>query len=164
MKKIIIITLFTIVMMHNAKAQTKIGYANPDEVFAVMKETTQMDSMLAIFKNELQIDYAAKDSELEKLMVAFNKDSIKWTSTVKAAKRILLQKKIQELTDTQKKYDELLKAESDKLMQPIQQKIYKAIQDVASENGYTIVLYSNAAIGLNNGTDLTEKVKKKLIL
>jgi outer membrane protein len=151
---------FTIV----SSAQSKIGYANPDEVFGVMKEKKQLDSMLNIFNNELQADYAAKDEDLQKMFVAFNKDSSKWNATTKAAKRILMQKKIQDLSDTQKKYDELLKAENERLMQPIQQKILKAIQDVAKENGYTIILYATAAAELNNGTDITEKVKKKLVL
>lgn len=162
MKKIITLILASFLIMQATTAQTKIGYVDADAVALIMKETKMADSLLQKFREELEADIAQKNEQLDKLVKAFEKDSLKMNAPTKAAKRATIQSKAYEITNTEKKYNELLQVENQKLRKPVTDKLFATIEAVAKENNYPIVLYSTIGVALNNGNDLTDKVKKKL--
>jgi Skp family chaperone for outer membrane proteins len=164
MKKIITLILISIFILNIAIAQTKIGYVDTDAVAQIMKETRTADSLLLLFRAELEADLVQKNAAVDKLSEAFVRDSAKMNVATKAAKRAAMQSKAYEVGATSKKYDELLQVESQKLKKPVIDKLFAAIETVAKENNYPIVLYSTIGVPLNNGNDLTDKVKKKLEL
>ncbi len=64
-------------------AQTKIGYINVDEIFALMPETRKADSMLGAFQKDLADEYARQETELNAAIEKFIKDSLTMTVAIK---------------------------------------------------------------------------------
>jgi outer membrane protein len=147
---------------NKADAQVKIAVISPDEVFAVMPDVRKADSSLASYQKVLAESYADQEAELNEAYAKFVKDSVKMTPAVKEAKRTDLQSKITALQTKEQELNKALEAQKEKELKPIREKMLKAIQDVAKENGYTYVLYKEQAIVFPEADDLTDKVKKKL--
>ena len=55
-----------------------------------------------------------------------------------------------------------LAVEKERVLKPIRDKLIKAVQDVAKENGYTHVAYKDQMLVFPAADDITDKVKKKL--
>jgi outer membrane protein len=158
----VLMLAFAAISFNQAQAQTKIGIISPDEVFGAMPETKKADSNLAAFQKALQETYQDQETELNTALEKFVKDSAKMTPAVKEAKRTDLQARISELQNKQQQLNQALEAEKEKQIKPIREKIFKAIQDVAKENGYAYVFYKESAIVSPEADDITDRVKKKL--
>jgi len=90
--------LFTVIVFTqcftNAFAQTKIGYINVDEIFALMPETRKADSSLGAYQKDLADAYAVQEEELNAAIEKFIKDSITMTPVAKEARRSDLQARL----------------------------------------------------------------------
>ena len=145
----------------------KLGHTNSSDLMAAMPETDTAEAILnrsaqtyQTTYEELQAEYSKKYEEYLKLV---NEPT---TSTV------ILRDREDDLQSTQTRVENFqtqaqqdLTDQQTKLLQPIQEKLTKAINDVALENGFTYVfdlaagsiLYKSAT-----ATDITDLVKKKL--
>jgi outer membrane protein len=135
---------------------------SPDEIFSVMPDTKKADSSLAAYQKALQEAYQEQEQELNAALEKFVKDSAKLSPAVKEAKRTDLQSRISSLQSRQEQLNQALEEEKNKQIAPIREKMIKAIQDVAKENGYTHVLYKEQLIVFPDADDITAKVKAKL--
>ena len=157
MKKQLLLLLFTTVLfaISPAISQTKLAVVSADEVFAVMPEVIKADSLLAAYQQALAQSYQNQQNELNAAYAKFVDDTAKMAPTLKEIKRRDLQSKEQNL-------NKALEAEKEKQLKPIREKMLKAIQDVAKENGYTHVAYKEQLVVFPMADDITDKVKKKL--
>jgi len=146
----------------NVFAQTKIGYINVDEIFALMPETRKADSSLASYQKELADAYARQEEELNAAIEKFIKDSITMTAVAKEAKRIDLQSRVNGMSKQKQDFNATFEKEKNKQIKPIQDKLLATIKAVAKENGYGHVLYKDQAIVFPETDDITALVKKKL--
>jgi len=161
MKKFIVAGVMALGIF-NASAQTKIGYINTDELIGVMPEATKADAELKEFQaslgqmyQEMVADFSAKDS-------AFSKDSAKWNPSMKEIKRNELVALYQKVQGWQQQGQEMYQAEAQKKIQPLRDKAFEAIKNVAKENGYLYILDNNAVLVGPPGDDILPLVKKKL--
>ncbi|HNH22233.1 MAG TPA: OmpH family outer membrane protein, partial [Ferruginibacter sp.] len=92
----------------------------------------------------------------------FVKDSAKLSPAVREAKRGDLQTRIADLQNKEQQFNKMLEDAKEKQLKPVRDKMVKAIQDVAKENGYAHVLYKEYALVFPEADDLADKVKKKL--
>jgi outer membrane protein len=160
MKKLaFVILLFTGL---NSVAQTKFAVVSADEVFASMTEVQRADSQLAAFQQALADMYQQQQNDLNETYAKFMKDSARMTPAVKEARRKDLQERISGLQGKEQQLNKDLETEKERLLKPIREKMLKAIQDVAKENGYTHVAYKEQLIVFPQTDDITDKVKKKL--
>lgn len=160
MKKLaFVILLFTGL---NSVAQTKFAVVSADEVFASMTEVQRADSQLAAFQQALADMYQQQQNDLNETYAKFMKDSARMTPAVKEARRKDLQERITGLQGKEQQLNKDLETEKERLLKPIREKMLKAIQDVAKENGYTHVAYKEQLIVFPQADDITDKVKKKL--
>lgn len=169
MKKTIAITLIAaFAFFGTASAQQKIGHINSLEILQAMPEFKQMNSDVEKQKGAYQKaletmygDYEKKQKEVQDL-------SKQGGNTPDA----ILESKIQELQDLQKRIqdfeskvnDELQKLQQEKL-KPINDKYLKAVKEVAVASGYSYVLdvVSGAVAYFPEGSDdVTPLVMKKL--
>lgn len=150
-----------------ASAQQKIGHINSMEVLQAMPEFKQMTTDLQKQKDSyskalegMYGDYDKKQKELQAL------------SQDKATPDPIIESKIQELQDLQKRIqdfeakvnDDLQKAQQEKL-KPINEKYLKAVKDVATGNGYSYIIdiiQGAVAYYPETQNDVTELVLKKL--
>lgn len=168
MKKTIIACLaFCALFTINANAQTKLklGHMNSQEVMKVMPGVDTVQATLTNFQKQLQMEYDQMANEYQKKREELeNKGG--------TLSQSLLQIRTQELKDLEARITEFAKsAEADvqdkyvELLQPFQDKLIKAIQDVAKENAYTYILDSTqggALLYSENSDDIAPLVKKKL--
>jgi outer membrane protein len=160
MKKIaVLILLFTGL---KSVAQTKLAVVSADEVFASMTDVQRADSQLAAYQQALADMYQQQQSDLNETYAKFMKDSARMTPAVKEARRKDLQERITGLQGKEQQLNKDLETEKERLLKPIREKMLKAIQDVAKENGYTHVAYKEQLIVFPQADDITDKVKKKL--
>jgi len=158
--------LFTVIVFTqcftNTFAQTKIGYINVDEIFALMPETRKADSSLSAYQKDLADAYAQQETELNAAIEKFIKDSITMTPVMKEAKRSDLQSRVNGMSQKKQDYTATFEKEKDRQIKPIQDKLLATIKAVAKENGYGHVLYKDQAIVFPETDDITALVKKKL--
>src|SRR5579863_4169107 len=168
MKKSIAIVLTAMFAFSGtAGAQQKIGHINSLEILQSMPEFKQMNSDIEKQKASYQKalegmygDYDKKQKDLQAL------------SNDKGTPDPIIESKIQELQDLQKRIqdfeskvnDDLQKLQQEKL-KPINDKYLKAVKEVAIASGYNYVIdvVSGAVAYFPEGTDdVTDLVMKKL--
>src|ERR1700744_3019610 len=140
-KTIAIIITAVFAFFGTASAQQKIGHINSLDILQAMPEFKQMNSDIDKQKQSYQKalegmygDYEKKQKDLQAL------------SNDKSTPDPIIESKIQELQDLQKRIqdfeskanDDLQKLQQDKL-KPINDKYLKTVKDVAVDNGYTYV-------------------------
>lgn len=168
MKKTVLAVLTAVfAFAGTASAQQKIGHINSMEVLQAMPEFKQMTTDLQKQKDSyskalegMYGDYDKKQKELQSL------------SQDKATPDPIIESKIQELQDLQKRIqdfeakvnEDLQKAQQDKL-KPINEKYLKAVKDVATGNGYSYIIdiiQGAVAYYPEGQNDVTDLVLKKL--
>ncbi len=99
----------------NVFAQTKIGYINVDEIFALMPETRKADSSLAAYQKILADTYAEQETELNAAIEKFIKDSITMTAVMKEVKRTDLQTRVSGMSTKKQEFNATFEKEKEKL-------------------------------------------------
>jgi outer membrane protein len=155
-----------------ANAQVKpfrLGYTNVDYLISLHPDSKKVDADMKTYRMSLDKEAEAIGKEFREKYEAYQKGSAMMAEPVRATKEkelMVLQERIQEFqknaeTDLQKKQIELL--------QPVLDKIQKAIDAVANESGFTYVLNSDAGYGTTpvllhvpESDNVTDLVLKKL--
>jgi len=163
MKKIVIAAVVILCLTVNkSSAQMKFGVVSVDDVFAMMPETIKADSSLGAYQQALAENFNDLQKDLNAAIEKFYKDSINMTKSMKEIKRADLQKRLSDLSGKEQENNNALANEKERVLKPIRDKLVKAIQDVAKENGYTHVAYKDQMLVFPAADDITDKVKKKL--
>ena len=149
-------------------AQAKIGYVDSKVIMESMQDAKDaqfnLDNFVAAWKNEIQqmndsLNLIKDDYEKKKIILTENVKKQKEEEIKTLEKRITDYKlaKFGENGEYFMKQNELIK--------PVQDKMFKAIQDVAKEGDYDFVIDRSSQLMLlymNEKYDLTQKVIKKL--
>ena len=166
MKKVIQAILLMLTVATAANAQQKIGYLNAQAILADMTDMKAADSQLEAFAKQL----TAKDSMM---VIAFQakaqtlgekqqKGEIAPVQ-LETEKKKLEEEQAQIQQFEQDMQQQMAKKKQEKL-QPIYDKVNKAINEVAKENGYTYVIdmTSGSLLYADEKNDLQNLVRKKL--
>jgi outer membrane protein len=146
----------------SAQSQQKIGYISTQDLISVMPETKVADSNLTQLQNALIQNAQEKEAKLNSDIEKFNKDSGTMSEAVKSVKRQELQKLYQELAGEEQRIQQQLTQRRDQLLAPIQRKAFETVQNVAKENGYTLIFEKEALLVAPPGDDILPLVAKKL--
>ena len=164
--KTIFFALFACSVMAQAQPAQKIGYHNAQAILADLAEMKSAESELEAFAKQL----SAKDSVM---VVAFQAKAQALAEKQQKGEiaPVQLETEKKKLEDEQAKIQkfeqdmqqEMAKKKQEKL-QPIYDKVNKAINEVAKENGYTYVIDLTAGTLLyaDDKNDLQNLVRKKL--
>lgn len=148
--------------------QAKIGYVSTEAIMKQLPDAQdaqkQLDALTAGWQEELnkmQQDWKKKYDEYDK------KKLIMTDQRRAEAERELrdLDQKMADFRNQKFGQNGELFAKQNELMKPVQDRVFKAIQDVATEDGYDFVLDKSGEILLmyaNPKLDLTDKVLEKL--
>ena len=155
--------LFLLFAVVSVQAQ-KYGYINTADILAAMPEVKQAETSIENFSNQLQ---KKGEAEVAKLQAKFGKIQ----EDMQAGKLSPLQQQ-----EAQKELEAdqagLAKFEQDMMsqinnkrqsvLQPIYDKLNKAISDVAKEKGYTMIFDKTVLLYSEPGDDVSALVKTKL--
>lgn len=140
----------------------KIGYINPQEVFAAMPELSDIETQLSNKQEEINKNGQALIDEYNKKLEEFEnnpatsesvqQDQIKQLTQLQERLQVYQQNSQQEFTRLQQQ-----------LLEPVNKKIHDAIQAVGAEHNFTYILDSAAIMYVSpTAEDITQLVKTKL--
>lgn len=151
-----------------AKAQQKIGHANWDYIFGQLPEAKQIETELKSYESQLQNQYKIKSQELETKYKAYQGIPANTPDAIKKDKENELAFLQENLQKFQQDAQTSLQKKQMELMNPVLEKIGKAIETVAKENGYSYIINPQAAGGnalllySDEKTNISNLVLKKL--
>jgi outer membrane protein len=167
--------LFTIVLLAAsfiAKAQQpvtqKIGYADFEYIFSLMPEFKQIDAELKTHGTQLDNQLKAKYAEYEGKVKAYQAMPVTTTDLVKADKEAEIARMQESIQKFQQDAQASITKKQTDLMQPVYNKVGKAIEDVAKENGYSFIINPQLGAGTDillysdEKYDISDLVLKKL--
>jgi len=149
-------------------AQQKIGYVDSKVIIESMQDAkdaqTNLDNIVGQWKNELKqlTDSLAllKDDYEKKKLVLTETSRKQREDDIKALEKKIEDYKLQKFGDNGEYFQK-----QNELMKPVQDKVFKAIQDVAKDGDYDFIIDRSSQLLLlymNEKYDLTQKVIKKL--
>ena len=162
-----IVALLAFIGTSMAQGDIKIGYTNADYILNLLPEAKQIESDLKSHEKVLQNQIQAKYKEFETKMADYQTNAESWDELIRADKEQELQGLQQSMQKFQSDAEQSLMKKRETLLKPAYEKIGKAIEDVAKENGYSHV-FSLGAPGLDillyarEQDDITNLVLKKL--
>lgn len=121
-------------------AVTKIGYVDVDYVFTQMPESKQIEAELKSTQNMLRTQIENKTAEFQKKLQEYNANLNTMLDAVRVNTERELQQMQQNLEKLQQDAQTTIQNKQNQLMDPVYKKVSKAIEDVAKENQFTLIL------------------------
>jgi outer membrane protein len=147
----------------------RLGYTNVDYLISLHPDSKKVDADLKAYRASLDKEAESIGKEFQEKYQNYQKGSAMMAEPVRATKEkelMVLQERIQEF---QKNAESDLQRKQIELLQPVLDKIQKAIDAIANENGFTYVFNSDAGYGTTpvllhgpEGDNVTDLVLKKL--
>lgn len=150
MKKIILIVTALVIGIIAANAQNKplkIGYTNVDYVVSLMPESKAVESELKTYRDQLESQYNNKVKEFQEKYAAYEKGASTMADVVRADKEKELQNMQAQIEEFQKNAETSIQKKQAALLEPVLDKVQKAINAIAEENGFTYIFNSDAGYG-----------------
>lgn len=168
MKKILALVAFLLVLCTTGNAQMKIAYFNSDAIMKQLPDAQDAQKQLDQFVADWQQELNKMQDEWKKKFDEYDKRKLIMTEQRRAETERELRDMDQKIVDfrTQKfgQNGELFNKQNE-LMKPVQDRVFKAVQDIAHEDGYDYVFDKSGDILLmyaNDKYDLTQKIYAKL--
>jgi outer membrane protein len=164
--KTIVLALCAFAATAQAPAVQKIGYLNAQAILADMPEVKQAESQLEAFAKQLQ----AKDSimviafQAKAQAVAQKQEKGEIAPIQLEAEKKKLEKEQADIQQYEADMQQQMAKKRQELLQPIYDRVNKAITETAKENGFTYVIDPSAGSLLyaDETNDLQSLVRKKL--
>jgi outer membrane protein len=153
-----------------ANAQTpgvKVGYADVEYIFSQMPESKAIDAELQTLQTQLKKQYDNKVAEFQKKYQEYTAYGANVPEAVRKNSETELQQIQQNIQKLEQDSQTELQRKQIALMEPVYAKVGKAIEDVAKENGFQLVL-NNQISGLDvilfgdEKLDVSDLVLKKM--
>jgi outer membrane protein len=168
MKRFLILLGLAALGLSPAAAQSKIGYINTETIMQTLPEAIDaqksIDALVASWETELQ----KMQADWKRKFDDYDKRKLILTDQVRAEQEKQLRDLDAGIADFRNKKfgqnGELFQKQND-VMKPIQNKIFKVLEDIAREDGYDFVLDKSGQILLlyaNEKLDLTQKVIQRM--
>jgi outer membrane protein len=164
MKKIIaIFVLAAGLVSGTVQAQNKFGFIRVDEMVSLMPELKKIDTLLSSYQNDtLPRTYNYLLSQFQYYDSIANDSSGKSTAIVRQQAGAQRAEFLSELQNWQSTAQQLIEAKQNSLLQPVYEKVLKAIDDVAKEKGYSYVFNREALLVGPPVDNLLQHVADKL--
>jgi outer membrane protein len=146
MKKIIYLILILLIGNTNVNAQ-KFTYIDTDYILNKIPEFKQAQDKLDAFSAEWQKEIETKYADIDAMYRAYQQEQVLLTEPMKNKREEAIMSKEIEAKNLQKKYfspEGDLYMKRQELVKPIQDKIYDAVQKLASNNKYAIIFDSSS--------------------
>lgn len=150
---------------NQANAQSKFGYVNAAEILYLMPEMKNVNHVLDSFEQALGVLYQKDMDDYNLLLKKFEQQQKEGASqTLLELTQNEIMAKQEYLGKAQTVYQEELGEKQNKLLTPLNEKIMKAIKEVALEKGmnYIFDISKGAVLYWDEKDDVNKDVRKKL--
>ncbi|MCX6286501.1 MAG: OmpH family outer membrane protein [Bacteroidetes bacterium] len=167
MKKLALIVIAFFLLASLSQAQ-KFAYVDSQYILDNIPEFAEAQAQLDELSNQYQKEIDAKFAEVDKMYKEFQAQAVLLPEDMK-------KKKEQEILDAEKEAKSLQKTKFGKdgdlfkkrqeFVKPIQEKIYNAIQDIATSNNYAVIFDKGGSLSIlfaNPKYDISDEVLDKL--
>jgi outer membrane protein len=167
-KKIALLLCIATLLPIGAIAQNlKIGHTNSQEIISLMPEIEAMEKQMKDAGDQWENELLKMREEYFAKIKQFQDTQATLSESIKQARQAELADMEQRITTLNQTAQNDLSKKNQDLAAPILEKVRKAINDVAAENGYTYI-FDMAAQSIiytsPSSSDITALVKKKLNL
>ena len=148
MKKILFIALFALAFVCSSHAQ-KYAIIDTKYILGKMPEYVDADKKLQQISDQWQKDIDNLQDQLNEMYKNYDAEQYMLSDDLKKKREDELFNKEKELRDLQKKrfgYEGDLFKERERIVKPIQDKVYNAVQKIAVAHGYDFVLDKSEGI------------------
>ena len=162
MKKIKFLILFFLIT--NYSHAQKFAYVDTDYILGKIPEYNQAQDKLDNYSKGWQEEIEMTMQKIEKMYRSYQSEQILLTEEMKSARENMIFAEEKKVQDLQIKYfgpEGMLFSKRQELIKPIQDKIYDAIQQVATNNKYSVIFDSSSDLIMlytNNNLDKSDKV------
>ena len=163
MKKIFYIILISLFFVNNTFSQ-KFAYIDSDYIINKIPEFKQAQDKLDALSAEWQKEIEKKFTDVENMYKAYQQEQILLTKPMKNKREEAIMRAEKEAKDLQRKYfapQGELNLKRQELVKPIQDKIYDAVQQLASNNKYAVIFDSSSDLIMlysNPNLDKSDKI------
>ena len=124
--------------------EVKIGYTNVEYIMSLMPEMEQIDADITDYGAQLDQQIQAKIQDFQRQGAAYQQAANTMTDEARAQKEQELGKLRQDIEKFQQDVQASYQRKLQELLEPVQTKVYNAINAVAAENNYTHILADSA--------------------
>ncbi len=143
-RNLFLIAVLSIVSLYASAQQTKIGYTNTDYIISQMPEAKQIDSQVKAYEKQLSSKLQLTAQGFQQEVQKFQQEAENMTEEARNSRAKELEEMRNQLQQDQVEAEASLQRKQVELLQPVFDKIQTAIDKVATANGYTYVLSSDA--------------------
>ena len=168
MKKFSYVMLLLIAFVIPSSAQMKIAYINSEAIMQQLPEAQDAQKQLDAISTDWQTELTKMQADLQHRFEDYDKKKL----VMSDKRRAEIEKELQDLERKMVDYRTAkfgangeLFSKQNELMKPVQDKLFKAVKDIADEGGYDYVFDKSSTTLLmysNEKNDLTSKVLAKL--
>ena len=165
MKKIVLLSLLTVISLSSI-SQNKFGYIDSQELLMLMPERKKAESEVKEFAKSLESQLASMTAEYQQSVQEYQSKESTYTDLIKQDKISAITGLEQRIQAFQQNAQQSLQTKEQELLEPILSKARKAIEDVASEGGYTYIFDKSigSILYAKESENVLSLVKKKLRL
>jgi outer membrane protein len=153
--------------LSQAQTSSKIGYADVDYIFSQMPESKQIDTELKSLQTQLKNQIEAKAADCRKKYQDYTQNINNMIEAVRVNTERELQQMQENLQKLQEDAQVTIQNKNNQLMAPVYEKVGKAIEETAKENGFTMVLSQqigglDVVLYADDASDISDLVLKKM--
>jgi outer membrane protein len=167
MKQITILLACIALTAFTASAQ-RFAYVDSDYILSNIPEYSEAQKQLDEISKNWQKEIENKFKEIDQLYKNYQQEQVLYTEEMKKQKQKEIEDKEKAAKELQKKrfgYEGDLFQKRQELVKPIQDKMYEAIQKVATTKGFDVIFDKSSSTTLlysNNKLDVSDDVIKQL--
>jgi outer membrane protein len=160
--------LLVLAVVNVAGAQSKIGYINTETIMQTLPEAIDAQKSIDLLVAGWEGELTRMQSEWKRKFDEYDKRKLILTDQVRADQERQLREMDASVTDYRNKKfgqnGELFQKQND-VMKPVQNKMFKVLEDIAKEDGYDYIVDRSGQVLLlyaNEKLDLTQKVLQRM--
>jgi outer membrane protein len=167
MRKFIII-ISVLVFMAGITAAQKYAFVDTEYILNNIPSYKAAKDKLDDISEEWQKEIETKYSEIEQMYKDYQAEKVLLTEEMRRKREDQIINKEKEVKELQKEYfsqDGALFKKRQELVKPIQDEIYKAVKDIATEGGYAVIFDTSSGptmLYTNPRYDVSDEVLEKL--
>lgn len=162
MKKILLLAISVIAFSLTTQAQKKTGYLNTQEIMQAMPEAKKVGEDIEKYLTQLEAEFKIIMDEYESKVKKFQEDEKTLSETMKEIRVKEIRNLEQSLQAFRDGTQEKMQKKEAELVNPLIEKIKKAIDDVGKENNYDYIFSASALEYAKDSENITSLVKSKL--
>lgn len=138
------IALFCVGFVAQAQSDVKIGYTNVELLMDLMPEMEQIGADVQDYQTQLQTNMQTKAQDFERRVQSYQQAAPTMTEDARAQREQELRRLQQDLQKAEQDAQVAYQRKLQELLEPVQQKVFNAINSVAAEHNYTHIFSESA--------------------